>query len=54
MGQCGRDRRPQDAGITLAILADIGAMLKISPELTVDLPVPFYYMRSGKFVREEI
>lgn len=41
-------------GITLAILADIGAMLKISPELTVDLPVPFYYMRGGKFIREEI
>lgn len=41
-------------GITLAILADIGAMLKLSPELSVDLPVPFYYMRSGKFIREEI
>lgn len=41
-------------GITLAILADISAMLKISPELNLDLPVPFYYMRSGKFVREEI
>lgn len=41
-------------GITLAILADIAAMLKISPDLAVDLPVPFYYMRSGKFIREEI
>jgi 8-oxo-dGTP pyrophosphatase MutT (NUDIX family) len=41
-------------GITLSILADISAMLKISPELGLDLPVPFYYMRRGKFVREEI
>lgn len=41
-------------GITLAILAEISAMLKMSPDLNIDLPVPFYYMRSGKFVREEI
>ena len=41
-------------GITLAILADIAAMLKLSPDLALDLPVPFYYMRRGKFIREEI
>lgn len=40
--------------ITLSILAEISAMLKISPELAADLPVPFFYMRRGKFVREEI
>lgn len=40
--------------ITLTILAEIRAMLQASPALTLDLPVPFYYMRRGKFVREEI
>lgn len=40
--------------ITLSILAEVSAMLKRSPELALDLPVPFYYMRRGKFVREEI
>lgn len=41
-------------GITLTILAEIGAMLDISRTLSVDLPVPFYYMRRGRFIREEI
>lgn len=40
--------------ITLTILAETRAMLQASPRLTLDLPVPFYYMRRGKFVREEI
>ena len=40
--------------ITLSVLTDINNMLAISPQLSLEIPVPFYYMHRGKFVREEI
>lgn len=47
----GRLKMPD---ITMAVLADINNMLAISPQLSLEIPVPFYYMHRGKFVREEI
>jgi 8-oxo-dGTP pyrophosphatase MutT (NUDIX family) len=47
----GRLKMPD---ITMAVLTDINDMLAISPQLSLEIPVPFYYMHRGKFVREEI
>ena len=51
ISETGRLKMPD---ITLTVLADIHEMLKQSPELSFESPVPFYYMRQGKFVRETI
>jgi 8-oxo-dGTP pyrophosphatase MutT (NUDIX family) len=40
--------------ITLTVLSEVRNLLSISPQLSFDTPIPFYYMRRGKFVREEI
>lgn len=51
IAETGRLKMPD---ITLAVLADIYEMLRQTPELSFESPVPFYYMRQGKFVREII
>lgn len=40
--------------ITRAVLSDVSGALSLSPHLSLEIPVPFYYMQRGKFVREEI
>ena len=40
--------------ITRSILADVKALLKTDPSLPFGLPVPFYFMRHGRFVRSQL
>ncbi|CAD7032654.1 NUDIX domain-containing protein [Pseudorhizobium endolithicum] len=40
--------------ITLAVLREVRAMLDAQPSLPYGLPVPYYFMRRGRFVRTEI
>jgi 8-oxo-dGTP pyrophosphatase MutT (NUDIX family) len=40
--------------ITLAVLQDVQALLDPGPSLPYGLPVPYYFMRHGRFVRTQI
>ena len=40
--------------ITLAVLGEVKTMLETQPSIPYGLPVPYYFMRRGRFVRTEI